>query len=278
MSINAGNLALRVLVALVGIPLILVLVLRGGWGVLLFAALVTILGACEWADLTGLRRMKALYVLSIIGPVILLAALRLRGAEGWMAALVLVAVLALVLAQTGPWKEAGGVRSVGATITGTLYVGLFGLMIPIGNGCGEVSSADGGKLIAAALFMIWLCDTLAYFGGSAWGRHRLAPVISPKKSWEGAAFGLVGAVLGGGIAWLILRPDSLTLGELLGLGAVVGLVGQIGDLAESFIKRDADRKDSSNLLPGHGGVLDRFDSFLFSLPVLWGWLHVRPLW
>jgi len=277
-TFDARNLSLRVGVALVGIPLILFLVLSGGWRVLALAGVLSVLGAWEWADLCGLRRMKALYALTIIGPLLLLGASIFGGAAGWMAAAIFVLFLAFILAQAGPWKEVGAVRSIGATITGTLYVGFFGLMKPISDGRGSVIAADGGKLVAAALCMVWLGDTLAYFGGSAWGRHRLAPTISPKKSWEGAVFGFVGAVLGAVVAWFLFRPQTLLFGELLGLGAVIGIIGQIGDLAESLVKRDAQKKDSSNILPGHGGVLDRFDSFLFSLPVLWGWIHLRPLW
>jgi len=275
-SLEKRNLALRVLVAVIGIPIILSLLLSGEWGVVLFAALLTILGAWEWADLCGLRRMTGLYVLGIAGPALLLAAMRFGGAEGWMLGAFLLVLLAFVFGFAGPWHEAGAVRSIGATITGIFYIGLFSLMIPISRGNASVLAADGRRLLAAALFMIWLCDTLAYFGGTAWGRHRLAPRISPKKSWEGAAFGFVGAVLGALVAWLVLRPDALGLRELLALGAVIGVVGQVGDLAESVIKRDVGVKDSSNLLPGHGGVLDRFDSFVFSLPVLFAWLKVRP--
>lgn len=277
MNLEGRNLLLRVIVALVGIPLILYLVLSGGWRVVLFAGVLTFLGAWEWADLCGLWSMKGLYGLAIVGPALLLAATLLGGAEGWMGAAIFVVFFAFILAQAGPWKEIGAVRSIGATVLGVLYIGFFGLMIPISDGRGSVTAADGGKLIAAALCMVWLGDTLAYFGGSAWGMHRLAPTISPKKSWEGAVFGFVGSVLGAGIAWFLFRPQTLLFGELLGLGAVIGIIGQIGDLAESLVKRDAQKKDSSNILPGHGGVLDRFDSFLFSLPVLWGWLHLRPL-
>jgi phosphatidate cytidylyltransferase len=138
---------------------------------------------------------------------------------------------------------------------------------------------DGGALLVTVLFMIWLCDTLAYFGGSALGKHRLAPTISAKKSLEGALFGFFGSVLGGVAGWFIFRPHSFMLEEFAFLGAAIGIIGQVGDLAESLIKRDMGVKDSSKLLPGHGGVLDRFDSLLFALPAVWFWLQTRAaLW
>lgn len=113
---------------------------------------------------------------------------------------------------------------------------------------------------------IWANDTTAYFAGSAWGRHRLAPAISPKKTYEGAAAGLVGAALAGlGLAAAFGRQPW----SALVLGVFIGLCGQLGDLFESMLKRDLGVKDSGSFLPGHGGVLDRFDSLFFAAPLLY---------
>jgi phosphatidate cytidylyltransferase len=129
-----------------------------------------------------------------------------------------------------------------------------------------------GELGEDLLMLLFLCviatDTAAYYVGTAWGRHRLAPRVSPKKSWEGAIGGLlasVGAALLGHI-WFYRRltwVDAVALGLLLGLAAIAG------DLAESVVKRATGAKDASNLLPGHGGLLDRADSMLFAGPVLY---------
>lgn len=275
MSFNARNLAWRVGVSIVGIPIILYAVLVLDRGVVALAAVLAFAAAWEWADLVRLRPMAGLYVVMIVGPVFLIAGMLVIPYAGWMIACVLVVVLTFGLALTGPWKAEGGVRAIGATIAGTLYIGLFALLLPISHWGARYGSADGRKMIVALLGMIWVGDTFAYFGGTALGRHRLAPEVSPKKSWEGAAFCFIGSMLGGAIAWYVLRLDVVGLYEMLGIGATVGIVGQIGDLAESLIKRDVGVKDSSNLLPGHGGVLDRFDSLLFSLPIIWGWLIVR---
>ena len=160
---------------------------------------------------------------------------------------------------------------------GVCYVSLFALMIPISAWQGNVTGNPGGRLIIAALVMVWFCDTFAYFGGSTLGKHKLAPAVSPNKTWEGAISGLIGAVAGGATAFYLFGSPVMALNEYLMLGALVGVFGQVGDLAESMIKRDAGVKDSSSLLPGHGGILDRFDSLLFTLPLLWVWLEARTI-
>jgi phosphatidate cytidylyltransferase len=121
-------------------------------------------------------------------------------------------------------------------------------------------------LVFLLMAIVFLGDTAAYYVGSAIGRHRMAPVISPKKSWEGAAAGFVTAVAAAAVwsAWKLGRVDP----ELLAAAALTALAAQVGDLVESMIKRGAGVKDSGHILPGHGGVLDRLDAMLFAAPVL----------
>jgi phosphatidate cytidylyltransferase len=132
---------------------------------------------------------------------------------------------------------------------------------------------DAGLAAGAGwLYMIcaitWLQDAFAYFVGKSYGRNKMSPSLSPKKTWEGAAGGMVGAILGGVLAVLICGlPISLWIAALLGL--VGGVTGPLGDLVESMIKRQAGLKDTSQLIPGHGGLLDRIDSFLFNVPILY---------
>jgi phosphatidate cytidylyltransferase len=142
------------------------------------------------------------------------------------------------------------------------------------------------------LFVVWAGDTAAYYAGRAWGRHKMAPKLSPGKSWEGAIASVAGSVLIGAVlvslatvmqepsnsaivSWLervfpsavLAYPDEIWY--WVGLAAVINVAGQVGDLAESALKRSAGVKDSGNLLPGHGGVLDRIDALLLAGPVLW---------
>jgi phosphatidate cytidylyltransferase len=129
-----------------------------------------------------------------------------------------------------------------------------------------------GALTTVTLFAsIWLCDTAAYFVGRAWGTHKLFERVSPKKTWEGAAAGFAAAVTVFLAAQMVLLP-FLTVRDAVVCGAVVGVFGQVGDLGESLLKRDAGVKDSSGLIPGHGGVLDRFDSLLYVSPLLFLYL------
>ncbi len=149
-----------------------------------------------------------------------------------------------------------------------LTVGHLGGLLAVEN---PQARERGEDLIALALFAVYCGDTFAYFGGRAFGKHKLAPRISPGKTIEGAAFGLVGSVLGATLAplWFFQR---LPLGHALLLGAILGSAGILGDLAESLLKRASDVKDSGGLLPGHGGMLDRIDSLLLAAPVLY-WYH-----
>jgi phosphatidate cytidylyltransferase len=126
---------------------------------------------------------------------------------------------------------------------------------------------EGIQWVFLAVLCTFACDTGAYFGGRAWGKHQMAPVISPKKTWEGAASGFVATVAAAvalnAIFTALGQELPVTYLEVALLGAVIGVVSQIGDLCESQLKRKAGVKDSGSLLPGHGGVLDRMDSIVF---------------
>jgi phosphatidate cytidylyltransferase len=126
----------------------------------------------------------------------------------------------------------------------------------------------GGYTIVSLFATIWMCDTAAYFGGLTFGRHRLFERVSPKKSWEGAIFGFVAALLTM-LAARMLVLDYLRVQDALVIGGIVGVFGQIGDLVESRFKRDVGVKDSSAIIPGHGGVYDRFDSLVFVAPIVY---------
>jgi phosphatidate cytidylyltransferase len=126
----------------------------------------------------------------------------------------------------------------------------------------------GGYTMIALLATIWSCDTAAYVGGASLGKRKLFERVSPKKTWEGAAFGFVAAVATMVAAQAFLL-DYLRLADAMVVGAIVGVFGQLGDLIESRFKRDAGVKDSSSIIPGHGGVYDRFDSLVFVSPIVY---------
>ncbi|TAK61833.1 MAG: hypothetical protein EPO24_05490, partial [Bacteroidetes bacterium] len=187
-------------------------------------------------------------------------------------------------------NNGSALMNVSTTMMGVLYVSFcFGTLIglreifipshiPMRNYFHEMNVESnallyrwGGYTVVAVYAMIWLCDSAAYYVGSAMGKHKLFPRVSPNKSWEGAIAGFIFAVVAAvGAKYLFL--EYLHLNEAIILGAIVGVFGQIGDLFESLLKRDAGVKDSSNLIPGHGGVLDRFDSLLFVSPIVYFYL------
>ncbi len=129
----------------------------------------------------------------------------------------------------------------------------------------------GGYTVISVFAIIWICDTAAFHFGKAMGKHKLFPRVSPNKSWEGAIFGFIFAILTA-IAAKYLVLDYLSLGSAIIVGVIVGVFGQLGDLTESLLKRDAGVKDSSTLIPGHGGAFDRFDSLLLVSPLVYLYL------
>ena len=202
--------------------------------------------------------------------------------------ILIVVVISLVELFRG---RGSAILNVATTVFGILYIPLFfgtliGLrevFVPLDfpmyryfTGAESVSNPEvigtvyrwGGYMVISLLAMIWICDTAAFHVGSKWGRHKLFPRVSPNKSWEGAVAGFVFALLSAAAARTLVLP-FLTLASALVIGAIVGVVGQLGDLVESLFKRDAGVKDSSKLLPGHGGIFDRFDSLLLVSPLVY---------
>lgn len=181
------------------------------------------------------------------------------------------AVLALPLAalqRGGHWKTALG--EIGVTFFIACFIGVpFGYLLrlrmlgPLAGG-GET----GSDLVFLLFFVVWASDMFALYIGSAIGRKPLAPHVSPRKTVEGAVGGLLGALLAAFVArgWFMHR---LTVVDCIALGIGLGVVGILGDLVESMLKRGAGVKDSASLVPGHGGVLDRVDSLLYAAPVLY---------
>ena len=131
---------------------------------------------------------------------------------------------------------------------------------------------NGHELVFMVLLMTMVCDSTAYFSGTYWGRHRLYPAVSPKKSIEGALGGICGSVIAALVSKWIYVPEFSVV-TVLGFGVVIGVFAQVGDLFESLLKRSARIKDSGQLFPGHGGMLDRLDSLLFAFPI--AYLYVK---
>ena len=175
------------------------------------------------------------------------------------------AMLMALLGQMGRYRKPGSVTvNLGGAALAFLYVGLL-LSFAV-----QLRLAFGIAALASLVIVVKMCDTGAYTVGRLIGRHKMAPLLSPGKTWEGAAGGLVFACLGSWATFAWLVPEAAKPGTAWGwlpFGLLVGTAGMVGDLAESMLKRDAGQKDSSHWMPGFGGVLDILDSILLGAPV-----------
>jgi phosphatidate cytidylyltransferase len=192
----------------------------------------------------------------------------------WIAGLLAGILLASFLWEMAVFQNPGGsVRRTAITIWMAGYLGLLPcFLIQLRWRSASPSGSDASiTALALAIFVPKCADTGAYFTGWLIGKHRLAPILSPKKTWEGAVGGLIAAV-GAAIGINRLNPVLNGIGAEIGFGLTVGLAAMFGDLAESLIKRDCCRKDASQVVPGFGGVLDILDSIIFAAPVAYCWL------
>ncbi|HEX5228229.1 MAG TPA: phosphatidate cytidylyltransferase [Bryobacteraceae bacterium] len=246
----------RVLTALVLIPFFLYIVLWAPpWAFLVTVSAVALLCFREFAHLVELHGVA---MPSVFGYVAGLMVLLLPGKDG--AFFVLLAILAMSLALRA--REMSRVLPDAAAL-------LLGIAYAFGSlRCGIELRAMSPYWLFFALSLNWVGDIAALYFGRAFGRHKLAPEVSPAKSWEGSAASAVASVIYGAVYFHWLLP-KVPLAGALGLTFIANVAGQLGDLCESALKRGAGVKDSGTLLPGHGGWLDRVDSSLFALPVVY---------
>jgi phosphatidate cytidylyltransferase len=271
------NLLQRIAFAAVAIPLTIVIIWQGGW---LLAALLAVLGVLGTREVYDLARRQGVAALTSPGylaaAAIPLATYWAKGSEQHWAepaifagGLWLLLVLGAALTARGP--DARPLGAVAVTVFGALYASaLPAFLIAIRHGADAPErSWPFASLVLFPLVLTWVCDTAAMAAGSTIGGRKLAPVVSPNKTWAGAVGGLVGALVGSFVIGVLVLPRfgwHLHVWELAAIGAMVGLLAQVGDVAESLFKREAGVKDSSHLIPGHGGVLDRLDSLYFVIP------------
>ena len=262
-----SNTLARVLTALVLIPLVLVLVVWAPrW---LFSAIVTLVAVAT------LREYLALAAQSGLGPLTWFSYAATAVLVFWAPLAespALLVLMALALAARPVRSLEKALPGAAASVLGVLYVGL-----PLAMFSDLRRLYDGPRWVIYVLALTWVSDTAAYFGGRLFGRHKLAPRISPGKTWEGAVASLA-ASLAFGMAYLAWMRPEIGLAWSGSISAAVNIAGQVGDLAESAIKRGAGAKDSGSILPGHGGLLDRVDALLFAVPALWYILNLRVSW
>jgi phosphatidate cytidylyltransferase len=293
-----GELTKRVAVAAVGIPLAIVVVYFGGWALAGLLAVIAALGAAEFVRLARQRAVGPVPLITIFGAVTFLIVAALRPTPALAAPWFWLLITSVLLFGTAAviWTrgvEGRPLASGGATLLGVLLTGgtlTYAVFLrealrrsPYRFAGGDVdtlmlSNWAGFSLVAFPLAVTWINDTFAYFGGRKLGKHKLIPRISPGKTREGTIAGLIGSIL------TSVLYGHFVFDQWLGLpfGIIAGVIGGVfisaaavvGDLAESLLKREAGVKDSGKLLPGHGGVLDRFDALYFTLPVAYWFLYV----
>jgi phosphatidate cytidylyltransferase len=285
-----SNLVRRVGFAVIAIPLALAVVWYGGVPLVLLLAVAGALGARELYDLAerqGIRAIRPFGLVSAaaLAPIsyaaLVAADFRATVLAAWpyVAAIWLVVLLTLVLASRSPVDKPLSAAAV--TLLAVAYTSaLPAFLIAIRHNRFPEQSWAGAWLVFFPLVVTWVCDTAAMFGGRIFGGPKLAPTVSPGKTWSGSTAGLMGGTLMAPIFGAFVLPRvglHVPLWQLVVIAGVLSVIGQIGDLAESLFKREAGVKDSSHLIPGHGGVLDRLDSLYFVVPTaaaLYRWFGV----
>jgi phosphatidate cytidylyltransferase len=261
----------RVITAIIGIPLLI-------W-IIEFAPVSICIGLIVIAAALALHEFFALveipWVFRLAGFLIAGVCLFFfqvpRSAEMLFAGVMLMLTVALF----SQMDLAAAFRFAAFGFFGAAYIG--GLMsYIIALRMVDAATGHGGNLLMMLFCILWAGDSFAYFAGKTFGRHKFAPVVSPKKTWEGAVAGFIFSIVAAAICQFTF-VQQISLRDAIIIGALVGIVGQIGDLGESIIKRAFQVKDSGQILPGHGGMLDRIDSLLFGAPAMYYYLFLfRP--
>jgi phosphatidate cytidylyltransferase len=248
----------RIITGIIGGAIFLSLVFAGGIGYAILLFLIAMMGFYEWIRMNHIHIWN---IQSIFGFLFTaLYFLPFKGLESRLNDWIVLEVLCLLFVCVVT-KNKENIQQISYTLLGSIYIGTalhYMVMTRM--------LANGLILTFAILIAIWTTDSAAYFVGRAFGKHKLWPTISPKKTIEGSLGACLFAVLF--VVLLSLGTGKLTVSYAAVLAFTISIVGQIGDLVESAVKRTLGVKDSGQILPGHGGVLDRFDSMLFVFPVL----------
>jgi phosphatidate cytidylyltransferase len=253
------NLISRLVVGAVGLPLVLGLVWLGGWWLYLLVLIASLVAVHEFV--TVARPLRPLAPAAYLGVALALTAAETSGIVWMLGGMLATFVLAFAVNALAKTRAPSTV-AIGATVLGATWIG-FGL----GHLVLLRAIDHHGRLLAFSLLLtVWAADTFAFFGGRLIGRHKLAPTMSPGKTWEGFVIGSLAGIFVSFVALYQTRHTYLSVWQALVLGVVVVLAAVAGDLFESMLKRDMQVKDTGRLLGGHGGILDRVDALLFAGP------------
>jgi phosphatidate cytidylyltransferase len=237
------------------------------------AAVATILALGEFYNLAAKIGCPTHPALGFVAALTVIGCFVLERADWVVAVLAALVMSTLAVALGRPDQMKKSLVTVAATVSGVVYVAvlagcLVGVRMMSDSLTQPLTPRLSSKLLTMFFAMVVFADTGAYYTGRLLGRHKLAPRISPGKTIEGAVGGLIAAIAAGPLSRLVFYPE-ISIVHALVLGGLIGVLGPVGDLSESMLKRGADVKDSGKLLPGHGGMLDRVDSVLFCAPLLY---------
>lgn len=286
----------RTLVGIIGIPIALAIVYQGGILLSLALALVSSLALWEFYKLSEKKFAKPNYFFGLLASIIInvIPSIYIRKGLGNIIPFLFISfigIISFVIIVVGIEvfrKRENAILNISVTFSGVLYIPMMlsffigirelHLLLPQSSSffdanpmLRKITDEWCGIFSMLMLVSIWITDTAAYFVGKKYGKHKIYPSVSKHKSWEGGISGLLAGMLSFVILSLIFI-DGISIPHSIFIGLIIGAVGQIGDFAESKLKRDAAVKDSSSFLPGHGGILDRFDSILFIVPILFVYL------
>ena len=267
---SGNSVAKRIIASAIYIPCLIITARRGGFYYLALIDIIILVGLWEFykmMEAKGLRPYKALGIISGLA-----LSWYVFFQQGVYANFFLSIIFFLIMTLELVRKEKGlAVYHISVTIFGVFYVAWLGSHLILLRELPHLKGLDyslGFSFVIVVFALTWCYDTGAFFIGSKFGRHKLFPSISPGKTLEGAIGGVVFSVIGSLIARWLVAP-YLNIIQAVGLALISSVVGQLGDLVESMIKRDVKIKDASATIPGHGGALDRFDSLLFTAPLIY---------
>ncbi len=261
----------RVLTGIVGAPLVVLIMYAGG---IPFAVLVLAIALIAQYELYRLMEQGGLQPQRVAGLVLGVLVV-LHPLVPWFLALTLAGFLVLIAASPFHTGDKQPLHNLSATVFGVIYPsGFLAFLLSLRTARGVfVDDIEAFYLTLTTILLVWAADTFAYFVGRSFGKHKLAPSVSPKKTWEGSVGGALGALL----VAVVLKLTLLGFVDwihILVIALICGIVSQLGDLAESKMKRSVGAKDSGAILPGHGGLLDRFDAMILASPLVYLYLDL----
>ncbi len=280
-----NNTIVRVIVGAIGIPLIIFSAIAGNITFLVFCSVLAFFCMNEFYNLfeipktppSGLTKWLGgisfhKFVFLLISTLIVISFYF----EHFNFVLILYFLMFIFLIIAEVFKEEKHFEAISTWLLSVVYISTpFGLLSLMDTS--KMLSSYGANYAIICLIMVWVSDTFAFFGGKLFGKHKLAERISPKKTWEGSIFGFIFTIITGIVIWKFFYTQ-FSMGHWIAVALIVGIFAQLGDLFESNLKRSVKVKDSSNLIPGHGGALDRFDSILFAVPALYIFLYLLSIY